>query len=99
MDRDAALRLLRAAAPELRARYGVVGARLFGSVARGNADEASDIDVAVAFDEEGPADVMRLCGVSGLLSAVFGRDVDVVALPARDPALDEAVRREAVLAF
>ncbi len=99
MELDAALDLLRGAAPELRSRYGVVGARLFGSLARGTADDLSDIDVAVTFEGEGPADVMRLCGVSGLLSALFGRDLDVVSLPARDPALDEALRREAAIAF
>lgn len=42
MKRDAALAVLRAAAPELRSRYGVVGAPLFGSVARDDADDKSD---------------------------------------------------------
>lgn len=99
MNRDAALDVLRRAAPELRARYGVVSARLFGSVARGNSDEHSDVDVAVAFEGQGAADVMKLCGVSGLLSGMFGRDVDVIALPVRDPGLAQAVRREATIAF
>jgi predicted nucleotidyltransferase len=99
MNRDAVLEALRRAAPELRARYGVVSALLFGSVARGDADSLSDIDVAVRFEEDRPTDVMALCGVSGLLSALFDAEVDVIALPTRNPALGEAVRREAAIAF
>ena len=99
MNRDIALAVLRAAAPQLRSRYGVVGAQLFGSVARDDADDQSDIDVAVRFQGDGAVDVMTLCGVSGLLSALFATDVDVVALPARDPALGAAVAREAAIAF
>lgn len=99
MDLRAALDLLRAVAPELRARYGVVGARVFGSVARGDADPRSDIDVAVAFEEDRGPDVMRLCGVSGYLSGLFARDVDVIPLPTRDPDLQRLVAREAAIAF
>ena len=99
MNRDTALEILRRAAPELRARYGVVGARLLGSVARDEADGLSDVDVAVSFEGPRPADVMTLCGISGLLSALFQSDVDVVALPARDPALGAAVMREGAIAF
>jgi predicted nucleotidyltransferase len=99
MKREIALEILRGAAPELRARYGVVGARLFGSVARGEADDRSDIDVAVRFEDGRTVDVMKLCGVSGFLSSLFEADVDVVALPARDPALGAAIRRDAAIAF
>ena len=99
MGRATALDVLRRAAPELRARHGVVGARLFGSVALGTSDSLSDVDVAVVFEDGRPADVMTLCGISGLLSGLFGRDVDVVSLPARNPALNEVLRREAAVAF
>jgi predicted nucleotidyltransferase len=99
MNRDAVLHLLREAAPELRARYGVTGAALFGSVARNEADGDSDIDVAVRFAEGAAVDVMKLCGVSGLLSGLFERDVDVVALPPRNPHLRAALERDAAIAF
>jgi len=99
MRREIALDILRKAAPELRARYGVVGAQLFGSVARGEADDRSDIDVAVRFEDGRSVDVMTLCGVSGLLSSLFDSDVDVVALPARDAGLNAALAREAAIAF
>jgi predicted nucleotidyltransferase len=96
---DQALEILRQSAPLLRERYGVIGARLFGSAARGEDDELSDLDVAVTFDPAAPFDVMKLCGVSGLLSRLAGVDVDVVAAPARDPGLRAAIEREAIGAF
>ena len=99
MTLDHALEVLRRAAPELKSRYGVIGARLFGSVARGEADEVSDVDVAVVFEGGRPTDVMSLCGVSGLLSTLFEKAVDVVALPARDPALAAVLERDGVGAF
>ncbi len=68
MDRETALDILRRAAPALRERYGVVSAGLFGSVARGEADAFSDIDVALTFAGGRRTDAMTLCGVSGLLS-------------------------------
>jgi predicted nucleotidyltransferase len=96
---DLALEILRDAAPVLRARYGVVGARVFGSVARGEDDAASDLDVAVRFDPAAPFDIMKLCGVSGLLSRLAGLDVDVVGEPVRNPDLKAAIEREAIVAF
>jgi predicted nucleotidyltransferase len=74
MKRDSAIQILRGAAPELRARYGVVSAQLFGSVARDEADDLSGVDVAVRFEGDQPANVMALCGVSGLLSSLFALD-------------------------
>jgi predicted nucleotidyltransferase len=99
MRRDQTLKILRDAAPALRERYGVVGVRLFGSVARGDDDDVSDLDVAVSFATASPFDVMKLCGVSGFLSGLVGTDVDVVAEPARDPGLKAVIDREAIIAF
>ena len=99
MSIDETLEILRRAAPELKARYGVSGARVFGSVARGEADAFSDVDVAVRFEGGHPVDVMSLCGVSGLLSGLFGRTVDVVTLSPRDPALAAALERDGIGAF
>ena len=42
---------------------------------------------------------MALCGISGLLSGIFGADVDVVALPAQSPGLSAAIERDATFAF
>lgn len=99
MDRNHALSVLREAEPVLRARYGVTSAGLFGSVARGDSDDASDIDVVVRFANDRVANVMAICGIAGLLSSRFGVDVDVVAEPVTTPALKQAIGRDVVHAF
>jgi hypothetical protein len=53
----------------------------------------------VRFGKATYVNVMNLCGVSGFLSGLFEADVDVVAQPTRDPDLDAAIEREAVVAF
>ncbi|WP_292815821.1 nucleotidyltransferase domain-containing protein [Microbacterium sp.] len=59
-------------------KYGATNPRLFGSVARGDATEGSDIDILVEMD---PADGNLLMRASGLLEEVrtlFGReDIDI----------------------
>ena len=45
---------LRKVLPELRATYGVESLAVFGSVARGEGDTASDVDLLVRFDAEPP---------------------------------------------
>ena len=97
MTLDQVITALREAQQELSERYGVAGARVFGSLARGDADPYSDIDVAVNFS--GSVDPLALCGVSGLLSDRLGRDVDVVSLPAGSQDLAASIEREAVRAF
>jgi predicted nucleotidyltransferase/DNA-binding XRE family transcriptional regulator len=68
--------------------------RLFGSVARGEETESSDIDLAV--------DVAPGVGVFDLLrmrreaEQVLGRPVDLVPFDGLKPAVAEAVEREAV---
>ena len=67
--------------------------RVFGSVARGDASEASDIDLLVDFDEG--SSLFDLRHLSEDLERLLGRHVDVVSvggLKARDDEiLDEAV--------
>ncbi|MDO9107790.1 MAG: nucleotidyltransferase family protein [Coriobacteriia bacterium] len=68
--------------------------RVFGSVARGDAHDGSDIDILV--DLKAHASLLDLNGLNGELEALLGVDVDVV--PAknlkpqiRDRVLDEAI--------
>lgn len=98
MELPAALDQLRASAPELRARYGSSARACSARRRSGRPTICPTLMSPSPFKGADRADVMRLCGVSGLLSGVFGRDVDVVALSARDLRLDQAVRREAAVA-
>ena len=84
MNRHQVLTLLAQARPELSARFGVTRLSLFGSMARDQATESSDIDVLVSFD--GPATSQRYFGVLFFLEDLLGHTVDLVT--------DKALRAE-----
>jgi hypothetical protein len=75
-------------------RYGVTRLALFGSTARDEAREDSDIDVLVGFD--GPATSARYFGVQFYLEDLLGRPVDLVTEKALRPELRPYVEREAI---
>lgn len=60
-------------------RYGARNPRLFGSVARGDATEASDIDMLVDLDDGHGNALLRVAGIGEELSGILGVRVDVVA--------------------
>lgn len=76
------------------ARRGVVRAGIFGSFARGDATESSDIDFLVEF-EQGRT-LLDLSGLRLDLCETFGREVDVATLGSLHPQLRERVLRELV---
>lgn len=84
MDRQHVLALLSRGKNELQARFGVTGLALFGSTARGEASDASDVDILVSFDS--PATSRRYFGVQFFLEDLLDCPVDLVA--------DKALRRE-----
>lgn len=77
----------------LAAKYGVTDVRVFGSMARGDAVEASDVDLLVR-----PLPGTSLLDLGGLLMDVerlLGRRVEVVSERALHPAIRDRVLREA----
>ena len=87
----------RAGFDELLAKYAARNPRLFGSVARGDAVEGSDIDIIVEMD---PADGNLLMRASGLMEEtreLYGRqDIDIFPVqllkrPVSESALMDAV--------
>ena len=70
-------------------RRGVVRAGIFGSVARGEADTASDIDFLVEF-EKGRS-LLDLSGLRLDLREALGRDVDVATPGSLHPKLRDAI--------
>ena len=75
-------------------RYGAYNVRIFGSVARGEADEASDIDILVNL--EPGRSLMDLGGLLYDLQILLGTEVDVVTEKGLRPRIREQVLREAV---
>lgn len=76
------------------ARHGARNVRLFGSVARGEADERSDIDLVVDFDPE--RSLLDHAALSLELQELLGREVDVVSGRGLKPSIRERVMAEAV---
>ena len=71
------MRALRAQLPMLRSRFGVRRIGLFGSFARAEARQESDVDVLIEF-EAGEATYDHLYDLHQFLRELFGRNVDVV---------------------
>jgi len=99
---SALLEVLRAHEAELRAR-GVESLTLFGSIVRGEATATSDVDLAVrpgaGFSAGGFDHVGRLDALGDRLSALLGRDVDLVEETAARARLRRVIEREGVRAF
>ncbi len=94
MNRQKILGILRTLKPDLTERFGVTRLALFGSTARNEAGENSDIDIVVAFD--GPATSKKYFGVQFLLEDQLGRPVDLVTEKALRPELKPFIEREAI---
>ena len=104
MNIDAAATLARLRAH--RAEFEGMGVRhlaLFGSQARGEADEASDIDVAVVFDDatqaEGLAYFARRQRVANRLSAILAAEVDLSDEAMQRPMVRASYEADRVYAF
>jgi uncharacterized protein len=93
-ERDEILTALRDALPQMRRRWPIRGLAVFGSVARGDASDSSDLDVLVDFDP--PITLSAFLTLETTLSELAGRRVDLVSRPALKPFIGEHVLREAV---
>ena len=94
LSRDEALALLSTHKPELSERFDVTHLALFGSVARDEAGDDSDVDVLVRFD--GPATSKRYFGALFYMEDLLGRSVDLVTDNALRKELRPYVEKEAV---
>lgn len=77
------------------AAHGATNVRVFGSVARGEADEASDVDFLV--DLEPGRTLFDLGGLLMALAEVLGHRVDVATERALKPRIHDRVLRESVV--
>lgn len=101
MSRDEAIAILRSHEPELRS-AGVVGASLFGSLARGE-DVAQDADVAVRLgagvSSSGFEYFGRLTELEERLRRLLDCEVDVVEEPVGKQRVQREIDRDRVVAF
>ena len=98
MDRERVLTILREHEPELKA-TGIAHLRLFGSVARGDQAQASDIDLLADFEEDARMSLLKLCHLENRLSDLLGAEVDLIPVRGLRGFAQESAAREALLAF
>lgn len=92
--RSDVLRCLREAMPELRCRFQVQSLSVFGSVARGEAADGSDVDVLVEFD--GQVGLFHLARLRRHLAELLRRPVDLGTPASLRPRIRRAALAEAV---
>jgi predicted nucleotidyltransferase len=78
----------------LAAKYGIRSVRLFGSVARGEANPQSDLDVLVDFEPD--RSLLDQVGFEQELEVLLGCRVEVIAEGGISPYLEDRILREAV---
>jgi predicted nucleotidyltransferase len=98
-----ALRILKDHEPELR-RRGVTHAAVFGSVARGEARQSSDVDILIDLDPERPIGLFDYAALKLYIAALFGVDsldgpVDIVSRANLKARLRGNILRGAISAF
>jgi predicted nucleotidyltransferase len=94
IGRERALSLLRSCKHDVEQRYGVTAIGLFGSIARDQETETSDIDVVVQLQNP---DLYTLVHIKEDLEAAFHRHVDVIHYRARmNPYLKRCIEEDAV---
>ena len=77
--------------------YGVKNIGVFGSFARGEEKEGSDIDVLVDFNE-GAKTFDHFMELKFFLEDLFGRKIDLVTVTALRPQLKEGILKEVTYA-
>ena len=94
MTLETLLRAKRDEILQICAKYGARNVRVFGSVARGDADEYSDIDLLVEFDTE--RSLLDHAGLWLELQELLGVKVDVVSERGLKARIRERVLQEAI---
>jgi len=94
MRKEEVLKLLSQHKPELVRRFGITDLALFGSIARDEATDTSDVDVMVEF--EGRSTAKRYFGVQFYLEDLLKRPVDLVQKEVVRPELKPYVERDLI---
>jgi uncharacterized protein len=98
MDKRYVISKLREHESELRA-AGVVHLRLFGSVARGDAEASSNVDLMAEFDSKKKLTPLDIAGLEGRLSDLLQVKVNLTPADTMKQRLRVKADNEAVLAF
>lgn len=94
-SKETILKSLKELKDEIKIKYRVTELGVFGSVARGEDNVSSDVDIMAEFDED--ADLLDLMGLSLFLEERLQRKVDVVSKRALRSETQDAVLREVAI--
>jgi Predicted nucleotidyltransferases len=97
MTLEALLKAKRDEILQVCAKYSARNVRVFGSVARGEADEQSDIDLLVEFEPN--RSLLDHAGLWVELQELLGVKVDVVSERGLKPRIRQRVLQEAILLY
>ncbi len=94
MTKTFILEFLKSHQNELRERYSLVKIGLFGSYAKGSANDESDIDLYAEFEEK---KFKNIAGAWNYLEEQFGKKIDLFyAHKNMRPSLKESIEREVI---
>jgi predicted nucleotidyltransferase len=98
MDKGQVISKLREHRDELTA-AGIVHLRVFGSVARGEANDSSDVDLIAEFDRKKKLTLLDMVGLENRLSELLQVKVDLTPAETMKQRVRATADKEAVLAF
>ena len=94
MNRQAVLRRLTGSIKEIRQRFSVKALSIFGSIARDEAIDNSDVDVLVTFNQKASFDIFM--DLKFYLEDLLGTSIDLVTDKALRPKVRQAIEREMI---
>ena len=95
MERQDIIELVKRHEQEIRAR-GITRLELFGSTARADARDDSDVDVVVDIEPDRKFSLIDLASLRVLLCDVLGRETDVVIREDLRPRFREEIERDTI---
>jgi predicted nucleotidyltransferase len=98
MNREQVIAKLREHEPELKA-SGILRLALFGSVAHGESNAQSDVDLMAEFDTTRQFPLLDMVGMENRLADILGVPVDLAPSKTLKDGIRERATRESVLSF
>ena len=96
MQKTRSISDIRAVVGNLAREYGADRVYLFGSYARGDATESSDVDLRI---DKGTIHGLKFAGLMGDLEDALGKHVDLISTNGMDDAFRRSIASEEVLLY